>query len=300
MVIRHTPRVKPGVVTRHFRKLPLFFGAVKFEHTIFALPFAYIGMLLAAGGLPTFHQFLWITLAMVGARTLAMSANRLVHHQEDAANPRTAGRHLPRGLLRPAEMLALLLLSAAVFFFAAWKLNSLALALAPAAAVYIVLYSYVKYFSWLTHFILGLADGIAPAGGWVGVTGSLDWPAVFLTLAVTMWVGGFDVLYACQDLEFDRRHRVHSIPVRFGVPAALWWSRGMHALTSLSLLAVALWMGLGWPYYLGWAIAATLLVYEHRLLKPHDLSRLNAAFFNVNGYIALVVLLATLAAVLLW
>ncbi|MBI2919089.1 MAG: UbiA family prenyltransferase [Chloroflexi bacterium] len=288
-----------GRAPRQFaRKLPLFLGVVRFEHTIFALPFAYIGMLLAAGGLPTGHQFLWTTVAMVAARTLAMGTNRLVQRREDAANPRTAGRHLPRGLLRPAEVLALMLVSTGVFLFAAAQLNTLALALAPVAALYVVLYSYAKYYTWLTHFVLGWADGIAPAGGWIGVTGSVEWPAVLLAFAVAMWVGGFDILYACQDVDFDRRHGVHSIPVRFGIGVSLAWARAMHVCTSLALLAVGLWLGLSWPYYLGWALASALLVHEHRLVSPHDLSRLNAAFFDVNGYIAVVVLLATLAAVL--
>lgn len=288
-------RRAPG---RFVGKLPLFLGVVRFEHTIFALPFAYIGMLLAAGGLPTGRQFLWATVAMVGARTLAMSTNRLIQRGEDAANPRTAGRHLPRGLLRPSEMLVLMLVSTGIFFFAAAQLNTLALALAPVAAAYVVLYSYAKYYTWLTHFVLGWADAIAPAGGWIAVSGSLEWPAVVLAFAVAMWVGGFDVLYACQDMDFDRHYGVHSIPVRFGIGASLAWARGMHLCTSLALLGVGLWLGLSWPYYLGWALASGLLVYEHRLVRPHDLSRLNAAFFNVNGYIAVVVLLATLAALL--
>lgn len=277
-------------------KLRLFIDAVRFEHSVFALPFAYIGMLLAAGGWPSWSQFAWITVAMVAARTLAMSANRLIQRREDAANPRTARRALPTGRLRVAEMAALALVSLAVFFVAAWQLNRLALYLAPVAAVVIVGYSWVKYHSWLTHVVLGWADAIAPAGGWIAVRGSLGWEAALLAFGVAMWIGGFDVLYGCQDVEFDKRYGVHSVPRRFGIAAALWWSRAMHALTAAALLALGLWMGLAWPYYVGWAASAALLVYEHRLVKPNDLSRLNMAFFNVNGYIAVVMFIATLGA----
>ena len=280
-------------------KAHLFYEAVRFEHTLFALPFAYIGMFLAAGGLPTLSQFIWITVAMVGARTLAMSSNRLIHWKEDAANPRTAGRHLPRGLLKPWEMGALVLASIGVFFFAASQLNTLALILAPVAAAYVVAYSYAKYYTWTTHFILGWADGIAPAGAWIGVAGSLDPEGVILAFAVAMWVGGFDIIYACQDIDFDARFGVHSIPRRFGVQVAFWWYRGMHLCTSASLLALGIWMDLGYLYYIGWAIASALLVYEHIIVKPNDLSKLQLAFFTINSYISLVLLLFTSLAVVL-
>lgn len=278
-------------------KLLVLLDAVRFEHSVFALPFAYIGMLLAAGGLPTGKQFVWITVAMVAARTLAMSANRIIQRREDAQNPRTARRALPQGHLRVWEMTALATLALGVFLFAASQLSRLALYLAPVAAAFVVGYSYVKYFSWLTHIALGWADAIAPAGGWIAVRGSLDGEAALLAFVVAMWIGGFDVLYACEDVEFDRRYGVHSVPRRFGVATALWWARAMHLLTSLALLALGIWMGLSWPYYVGWAVATALLVHEHRLVRPHDLSRLNVAFFNVNGYIAVVMLMATLAAV---
>lgn len=277
-------------------KLRLFFDTVKFEHTVFALPFAYIGMLLAAGDWPSWRAFLWITIAMVAARTLAMSANRIIQRREDAHNPRTARRALPTGKLRAWEVAALALISLSLFLFAASQLNRLALYLAPVAAVVVVSYSYVKYWSWLTHFALGLADAIAPAGGWIAVQGSLPGEAALLAFAVAMWVGGFDVLYACQDVDFDRRYGVHSIAGRFGVAGALWWARVMHSATAVALLALGVWMELAWPYYVGWLLAVSLLVYEHRLVKPHDLSRLNTAFFNVNGYIALAMFLATLGA----
>ena len=280
-------------------KAHLFYEAVRFEHTLFALPFAYIGMFLAADGLPTLSQFIWITVAMVGARTIAMSSNRLIHWKEDAANPRTAGRHLPRGLIKPKEMGALLLVSMGVSFFAASQLNGLALALAPVAAVVVVAYSYAKYFTWGTHFVLGWADAIAPAGAWIGVAGSLSPECVLLAFGLAMWIGGFDIVYACQDVEFDKKYGVHSIPRRFGAEAAFWWYRGMHVLTSASLLAVGLWMDLGVLYYVGWGIASALLAYEHTLVKPHDLSKLQFAFFTINSYISATLLLFTSLAVVL-
>ena len=271
----------------------LFVEAVRFEHSLFALPFAYIGMFLAADGLPTLSQFIWITVAMVAARTLAMSSNRLIHWKEDAANPRTSNRHLPKGLLKPWEMGTLMLASVGVFMFAASQLNTLALILAPVAAAYVVAYSYAKYYTWTTHFVLGWADAIAPAGAWIGVTGGLGPEGVLLAFAVAVWIGGFDIVYACQDYDFDARYGVRSIPRRFGVEAAFWWYRGMHLLTSVSLLALGLWMDLGYLYFIGWGIASALLVYQHTLIKPHDLSKLHLAFFTVNSYISAALLLFT-------
>ena len=277
----------------------LFVEAVRFEHSLFALPFAYIGMFLAADGLPTLSQFIWITVAMVAARTLAMSSNRLIHWKEDAANPRTSNRHLPKGLLKPWEMGTLMLASVGVFMFAASQLNTLALILAPVAAAYVVAYSYAKYYTWTTHFVLGWADAIAPAGAWIGVTGGLEPEGVLLAFAVAVWIGGFDIVYACQDYDFDARYGVRSIPRRFGVEAAFWWYRGMHLLTSVSLLALGLWMDLGYLFFIGWGIASALLVYQHTLVKPHDLSKLHLAFFTVNGYISAALLLFTSLAVVI-
>ncbi len=272
-------------------KAQLFYEAVRFEHTIFALPFAYIGMFLAADGLPTLSQFIWITVAMVGARTLAMSSNRLIHYKEDTQNPRTASRHLPQGLLKPWEMGGLLLVSLGLFFFAASQLNTLSLILAPVAAVVVIGYSYVKYFSWSTHFVLGFADAMAPAGAWVAVAGTLPPEAMLLAFGVAMWIGGFDIVYACQDLAFDYRYGVHSIPKRFGLERAFWWYRGMHVSASLALLALGIWMELGYLYYVGWAIASALLVFEQTLVKPYDLSKLQLAFFTVNSIISATLLI---------
>ena len=278
-------------------KIRLLLDSIRFEHTVFALPFAYLGMILASDGLPTPAQLLWITVAMASARTLAMSANRIIDRRLDAQNPRTAARPLPAGRIRLWEMTAMSVVSLGVFLLAAAMLNTLALALAPVAAVVVVGYSYTKRFTWTSHFVLGWADGIAPAGGWIAVTGSLTWEPVLMAFAVATWIGGFDILYACQDRDFDLQRGLHSIPQKFGIPAALMWAKGMHVLTAASLLAIGPWMGLGFPYYIGWALAAGLLVYEHRLVSPTDLSRLNMAFFNINGYIAVIIFGFTFASI---
>lgn len=272
------------------RKVDSFLSAVRFELTVFALPFAYLGMIFAAEGLPTAGQFLWITVAMVGARTLAMSANRLIDRHLDARNPRTAGRELPQGRLKPRELVLVSVVSLGVFLLAAAMLNTLALVLAPLVALYVVLYPYTKRFTWTCHFILGGAQAMAPAGAWIGVRGSLSWEAVLLSFAVACWFAGFDILYQTQDAEWDRREKLHSVPQQWGIAASLRWSAALHLLTALALLGVGVWLVVGWPYYIGWTIAAVLLIYEHRIVSPQDLSRVNVAFFNVNGYISMTVL----------
>ena len=292
-------QASPATPLKLLTRLHLFSAAIRFEHTLFALPFAYIGMFLAADGLPTLAQFLWITLAMAGARTVAMTANRLVHQKEDAANPRTAGRHLPRGLLKRREMVAAMLVSIGVFVFAASQLNTLAFALSPVVVAVLFLYTYAKYFTWGSHFILGWADAIAPAGAWVGVTGTLDPEAVVLALAVALWIGGFDIIYACLDYDFDRSFGVHSIPRRFGIAGALLWARGMHLAASASLLALGIWMDLGFFYYIGWAVASALLAYQNAIVKPDDLSKVGPATLKINSYVGLVLLLTTSLAVFL-
>ncbi len=281
------------------KRLGVYLEAVKFEHTIFALPFAYLGMALAAGGLPTLWQFVWVTVAMAAARTLAMAANRLIDWQIDARNPRTANRALPRGQMSGAEMLMLCLVSLAVLAYAAWSLNPLCLQLTPPAVIVLVGYPYTKRFTWLSHLVLGVADGIAPVGGWIGVTGEMAAQPLLLAAAVAVWIAGFDVIYACQDVEFDRANGLYSLPAQFGVAAALRWSALMHVMTVALLAAFGLLMGLSWPYWLGIAVAAALLYYEHTLVSAEDLSRLGIAFFNVNGYIAIVVFAGAFAALYL-
>ena len=264
--------------------------AIKFEHTVFALPFAYIAMVLAAGGWPGGWTVGWATAAMVGARTCAMATNRVVDRFIDARNPRTAQRHLPTGSLRVDELQLLAAAGAVLMFIAAAMLNSLCLALAPLALAFLIGYSYTKRFTWTSHWILGFTDGIAAAGGWIAVRGAFDAPAIILWFALTVWIAGFDLIYACQDVEVDRAQGLHSVPARFGVPTALAAARVNHALTAAALALLGWLTGLGLLYWLGWAAVVALLVYEHSLVSPRDLSRLDIAFFNVNGYIALIVL----------
>jgi 4-hydroxybenzoate polyprenyltransferase len=271
-----------------------FLDAIKFEHTIFALPFAYVAMVLAAGGWPGWRIVVWVTFAMAGARTLAMSVNRLVDRWTDARNPRTRGRHLPAGLLSPATMLAAAVAAGALLLLSAWMLNPLCLRLAPLAAVFLVGYSYTKRFTWLSHWILGFTDGIAAAGGWIAVRERFDPPVFILWFALTVWIAGFDLIYACQDVDFDRAEGLHSVPARFGIPVALGLARLCHVLTVAAFVALGWWMGLGWLYWAGVVAVAGLLVYEHSLVSPGDLSRLDVAFFNVNGYIAVILFAAVL------
>jgi 4-hydroxybenzoate polyprenyltransferase len=288
------PKPHPGP----FAKLRLMLEAVKIQESLFALPFAYIGMLLAARGLPSFRTFLWVTVAMVGARNAGMAFNRVLDREMDALNPRTANRHLPRGLLQPWELTALGVVGLVLFFVAAAQLNRLALALSPVAALFVVGYSLMKRFTWLTHLVLGLTLSIAPVGGWVAVTGSLSWEAGLLAFIVATFAAGFDIFNTCLDVEFDRAHGVHSLPARFGVPAAFWVSRFLHVCTSLGLLALGLWLDLAWPYYVGWLIATSLLIYEHRVLSPNDMSQLGVVFLRVNAAISIAIFLFTLLAVM--
>ena len=274
-------------------RIPMYLGFVRIHEALFALPFAYMGMLLAAGGWPGWHDFIWINVAMAGARTLGMAANRFVHRKEDALNPRTANRHLPLGLIRPFEVILMMAVAAAVLFLAAAQLNPLALILAPVAAIYVVLYSYAKYFTWGCHFVLGWALAIAPTAAWVGVTGRLDLQPMLLSLAVAAWAGGFDVIYGCADVEFDRGYGVKSIAGRFGVGAALITAKIMHAASAASLLALGLWMDLGIFYFTGLGLAVALLIYENSLVTPTNLSKLTSPFFRYNSVISLVVLAFT-------
>jgi 4-hydroxybenzoate polyprenyltransferase len=275
-----------------------FFELIKFEHTIFALPFAYLGMLLAAGGLPTFWQFLWISVAMAAARTLAMAVNRIADRYWDARNPRTAARPLVTGKIRVRTAWVGTAAAGAVLLLAAWQLGPLPLLLLPGALVFLIGYSFTKRFTPLSHFILGFTDGLAPAGAWVAVRGSLftfdDLPAWLLTGIVTLWIAGFDLIYACQDLNFDRQHGLHSIPARMGAPFALALSTASHIGMMLLLAVLGVWMGLGWPFWVAFAATAALLVWEHRLVHPEDLSRIDMAFFQINSYIALTLFVGVL------
>ncbi len=282
-------------LARGWRQLRIILEMIKFEHTVFALPFALMAALLAARGVPPGPVLFWILVAMVGARSSAMAFNRLVDLEFDRRNPRTAVRALPAGQLTPLQVWLFVAGTTALFLLAAWQLNPLALALSPVALAVVWGYSYTKRFTALCHVVLGLAIGIAPSAAWIAVRGTLDWAPVLLTAAVMLWVGGFDVIYACQDAEFDRKVGLHSLPARLGVGCALGISRAMHAAAVLCLLALPALAPLGWLYLAGVGVVAALLVYEHGLVKPHDLSRVNAAFFTVNGFVSIGLFLFTAA-----
>jgi len=266
---------------------------IKIEHTLFALPFAFLGAVLAAGGLPTVRQLVWITLAMVGARSAAMAFNRIADREYDARNPRTASRAIPAGLLPVSFVWAFTVASAALFFLAAAMLNRLTLLLAPVALASVLLYSYTKRFTSLSHVVLGWCLSIAPTGAWVAVRGAIDGPVpLLLSGVVLLWTAGFDVLYACQDYDFDRAAGLRSIPARVGVARALWVSRLLHAGAFAALVGLYLTASPGWPALAGVLATGALLVYQHSLVKAEDLSRLNAAFFTANAFVS-VILLAT-------
>jgi 4-hydroxybenzoate polyprenyltransferase len=261
---------------------------IKWEHSVFALPFALCGAMLAAGGLPAWHQLAWIVVAMVAARSAAMAFNRLADASIDAANPRTATRALPTGLLTPGFVVTFVLVACGIFILAASQLNRLTLMLSPVALGVVLLYSYAKRFTRWSHLCLGLALGIAPAAAWIAVRGGLDPRILLLTVAVTFWVGGFDVLYACQDYEFDRSHGLHSLPGYFGIRRALMLARLFHLVMLGLLVALVVVFGLGKLAVAGVIAVAALLAYEHTLVRQDDLSKLNAAFFAMNGVISVV------------
>lgn len=287
-----------------WNKIKVFAEMIKFEHTIFALPFAYLGMFLgvrqisgAVQGrpIPSVEQFIWITLAMVGARTAAMALNRLIDRHIDARNPRTATRALPQGQLSAGEVWVYIVLSFALLIVAAYQLQPLAVKLFPIAVFVLSIYSYMKRISWTCHLVLGLALGLAPLGAWLGITGTIDLAPAILGLAVALWVAGFDVIYACQDFEFDRKCGLHSIPARFGLAKALYIARAFHVLAIILLFLAGALLTLSWVFFLGVFVAAGILYYEHRLVSPEDLSKLNAAFFNMNGILSVMVFIFTFA-----
>lgn len=277
------------------RSVRLFFELVKFEHTIFALPFAYMGALLAGRGEVTLWEWFWITMAMVGARTAGMSLNRLVDRDIDARNPRTRERTLPRGAMSAASVRWLILGSIALLELAAFQLQPICVWLSPLAVALLAIYSYLKRYTPYAHAGVGLVLACAPVGAWTAVRGTLDWPVLLLGAAVLCWVAGFDILYACQDIDFDRREGLHSIPQALGAARALTIARRLHVATFALLVAMAVVLHLGPWFYGGVGVIGALLVYEHGLVSERDLSRINQAFFNVNGYISVTLYLATLA-----
>lgn len=280
-------------------KAVLYLRMIRIAHSVFALPFAFTGALLAASGIPTLREMFWITVAMVGARSGAMGMNRVIDRRIDAENPRTRNREIPSGKIGTGEALLFTALSFAALVIAAHNLNPLCLMLSPVAILVLIAYSYTKRFTWLSHFVLGLSLSAAPLGAWIAVTGSVDPKILPLSAAVVFWLAGFDILYALQDIDFDRRHGLYSVPQRFGVRRALMASRLFHLVTFLFLIATGLIFHLGAPYWLGMVIVAALFLYEHSLVRHDDLSRLDVAFFNMNGYISITVFVSVLLAVLL-
>ncbi|MCK4503522.1 MAG: putative 4-hydroxybenzoate polyprenyltransferase [Desulfuromonadales bacterium] len=278
-------------------KIKTLLEMIKFSHTIFAFPFALMGVVLAAlanGTPPSFGQVFWVCIAMVGARTAAMGLNRLIDANIDAKNPRTADRHIPAGTVSIWEATLFVLVALIIFFFAAWMLNPLCLKLAPVALGFFVLYAYCKRFTHFAHVVLGICLAAAPIGAWVALRGDLGWPVISLGIAVLFWVSGFDIFYALQDYDYDVEHGLHSVPSKLGKEKSFLLARVFHGLMLLFLLLVLVGSGLGWIYFIGVLVVSGLLVYEHMLVKPDDLSKLDAAFFNMNGYISVTIFVFTL------
>lgn len=281
------------------RKLKIILEMIKFEHTVFALPFAVMSAFIAADGLPSLDKLGWILVAMVGARSCAMAFNRLADSEIDSVNPRTSMRAIPAGLITKGAVWCFTLVSAALLVLAAWRLNPLAFALSPVALAVIMGYSYTKRFTALSHFWLGLALSISPVGAWIAISGRFDWPPIVLCLVVLLWTAGFDIIYACQDVNFDRKHGLHSIPARLGIRWALWLSSALHVVAVLLLLGIPMLTDLGVFYFIGVGIVMIIFVYEHAIVKPNDLSRVNLAFFTLNGMISLVLMVLSIADILL-
>ncbi len=280
-------------------KAALYLGMIKISHSVFALPFAFTGAILAASGIPTFKQILWIAVAMVSARSGAMGLNRIIDREIDAKNPRTKNREIPSGKIRVKDAILFTILSFAILLIAAYNLNPLCVKLSSLAIAALFLYSYTKRFTWLSHFVLGIAISAAPLGAWIAVRGTFDLDIIPLSIAVVFWLAGFDILYALQDMEFDKKHGLYSIPRRFGIKTSLALSRIFHLITWVLLVATGVIFDLNYLYLIGMIVVAGLLVYEHLLIKSDDLSNLNMAFFNMNGYISIAVFLFTLIAVIL-
>ncbi|MFD2371772.1 UbiA-like polyprenyltransferase [Brevibacillus sp. GCM10020057] len=279
-------------------KLKIILEMIKFEHSLFALPFAFMGAVLGNIVIektwPTWTEIFWVTVAMVGARSAAMSLNRVIDRYIDAKNPRTANRAIPAGLISIVEVILFIIVSFAVLFIAAFQLNALAVKLLPLAVFVLVVYSYTKRFTWLCHFVLGVAIGFGPLGGWVATTGQVDGTGLLLFASVLFWTAGFDIIYACQDSEFDRKEGLFSMPSRFGIANALMIARFCHVLTFIGLLSLYAVAHLSIWFLVGVLISGAILIYEHTLVKPTDLSKLDVAFFNMNGILSVVMFAFTM------
>ena len=275
-------------------KVRKFFQMIDFEHTLFGLPFAYMGAVLAAGGIPVLSVLWWITVAMFGARTAALCMNRLIDRHIDRANPRTSHWIMAREELPVLVVWLLVPVFLLIFFYAAYRLNSLCFKLAPLAVFILCIYSYTKRFTWWCHLILGMTIGMGPVGGWLAVTGCWAWTPLFVGAAVASWIAGFDILYACQDIEFDRRMKLYSVPARFGMRTAIGITRCLHLGTIFSLLITGLSADSGWIFYVGLLLIALILAYEHSLVAPGDLSKIYLASFQINHYVGLLIFSFTL------
>jgi 4-hydroxybenzoate polyprenyltransferase len=282
-----------------FGKIRTTLEMIKFEHSIFALPFALTGAMLAVRGLPSWWQIFWLIVAMVGARSAAMAFNRIADLKYDKLNPRTQSRALPKGELSVSFTAAFTAIACAMLVLAAWELNPLAFKLSPLALVILLGYSYTKRFTLVSHLVLGFCLGISPIAAWIALRGDLSVSVLLLGAAVTLWVAGFDIIYACQDVEFDHRLGLHSIPKRYGIAAALYTSAALHVGMAGLLVIVARLEHLGWIAFAGLIVVAVLLAYEHALVKPSDLSRVNAAFFTINGYVSILFFLSWAADLLI-
>ncbi|HIE27619.1 TPA: 4-hydroxybenzoate octaprenyltransferase [Candidatus Poribacteria bacterium] len=278
-----------------FKKIGIILEMIKFEHTIFALPYAVMSAFLASNGWPNLLKILWILVAMVGARSCAMAFNRIADMKYDKINPRTSNRALPAGLIKMSAVWIFTITSALIFIFAAYMLNRLAFVLSPLALLVILVYSYSKRFTTLTHLWLGLSLAIAPVGAWIAIKGEFAFVPLLLGLAVMLWTAGFDIIYACQDKEFDEKFGIYSIPKRFGIKRALQISSAMHLITVLVLLSLPLLSELRYIYLSGVGLVSILLVYEHAIVKPNDLSRVNLAFFTLNGMVSLGLMVMSVA-----
>lgn len=279
------------------QKLKIILEMIKFEHTIFALPFAYVGMILGSietfGVFPTLGQVFWVTMAMVGARSAAMALNRLIDKTIDKLNPRTNNRAIPAGKLTIKEVILFTIASFTLLFISAWQLSELAFKLLPIAVFFLVLYSYTKRFTWACHYLLGIAIGLAPLGAWVAVTNEISFPAIVLFVAVALWIAGFDIIYATQDMEFDKKQKLFSIPSKFGLKKALIIARITHGLTIAALAYLFFITSLSWVYLLGVFIANLILHREHSIISPNDMSKLDTAFFTMNGILSVVIFVFT-------
>lgn len=281
-----------------FKKIGTYLEMIKVEHTLFALPFAFMGAILGSvvvfNHLPSWGDIGWIFLAMFGARSAAFGLNRLTDQYIDAKNPRTVGRAIPAGLLKPIEVILFIILSFGVFFWATAELDSFAFRLLPIAIFMLIFYSYTKRFTWLCHVVLGLTTALAPLGGWVAVTGQVDYKAIIFYIALAFWTAGFDVIYACQDQDFDSEEGLYSIPSRFGLNKALWFARGFHVITAAGFIILFVVTPLSWWYLMGMIIACGILFYQHYILSPRDMSKLQTAFFTMNSTLSIVLFAFTL------